>query len=114
MWHNGCGQRNGIDKEMCLSIRIEHKVSDEYGRHKENDLSDVSSKHNVGVHTVIVTGVEQLTDTALQHWKKENEPLTVVVSTSTPTASPRVTYRESREPSIGESSSEQEEDEEKD
>ncbi len=40
---------------MRLSVRIEHKVSDEYGRHKENDLSDVSSKHNVGVHTVIVT-----------------------------------------------------------
>ena len=30
-------------------------MSDEYGRHKENDLSDVSSKHNAGVCTVIVT-----------------------------------------------------------
>src|SRR6266567_5167765 len=59
-------------------------------------------------------GVEQLTDSALQRWKKENEPLTVVVTTSTPTESPRVTYRESREPSIGESSSEQEEDEQED
>ncbi|HYT45754.1 MAG TPA: hypothetical protein VEP90_25740, partial [Methylomirabilota bacterium] len=59
-------------------------------------------------------GVEQLTDSALQRWKKENEPLTVVVTTNTPTESPRVTYRESREPSIGESSSEQEEDEEED
>ncbi len=44
-----------ISKEMRLSVRIEHKVSDEYGRHKENDLSDVSSKHNAGVRTVIVT-----------------------------------------------------------
>ena len=57
-------------------------------------------------------GVEQLTNTALQCWKKENEPLSVVVGASTPTASPRVTYRESRELSIGESSSEKEEDEE--
>ncbi len=30
-------------------------MSDEYGRHKGNDLSDVSSKHNAGVCTVIVT-----------------------------------------------------------
>src|SRR6266576_684407 len=57
-------------------------------------------------------GVEQLTDSALQRWKKENEPLTVVVTTSTPTESPRVTYRESREPSIGESSSEEEDEQE--
>ena len=47
--------RDGIDKEVGLSIRIKHKVSDEYGRHKENDLSDVSSKHNAGVRTMIVT-----------------------------------------------------------
>src|SRR6266550_9371005 len=40
---------------MRLSVRIKHKVNDEYGRHKENDLSDVSSKHNAGVRTVIVT-----------------------------------------------------------
>ncbi len=38
-----------------MSVRIEHKVSDKYGRHKENDLSNVSSKHNAGVRTVIVT-----------------------------------------------------------
>src|SRR6266576_5533989 len=57
-------------------------------------------------------GVEQLPDTALQRWKKENEPLSVVVGASTPTVSPRVTYRESRKLSIGESSSEKEEDEE--
>ncbi len=44
--------------------------------------------------------------------KKENEPLTVAVGATTPTASPRVTYRESCEPSIGESSSEKEEDKE--
>src|SRR6266550_3001052 len=47
--------RDSISKEVRLSVRIEHKVSDKYGRHKENDLSDVSSKHNAGVHTVIVT-----------------------------------------------------------
>ena len=47
--------RDGINKEVRLSVRIKHKVSDEYGRHKENDLSDVSSKHNAGVRTVIVT-----------------------------------------------------------
>ena len=47
--------KDGIDKEVGLSVRIKHKVSDEYGRHKENDLSDISSKHNAGVHTVIVT-----------------------------------------------------------
>ena len=47
--------RGGIGKEVRLSVRIKHKVSDEYGRHKENDLSDVSSKHNAGVRTVIVT-----------------------------------------------------------
>src|SRR6266576_3348024 len=46
---------------MRLSVRIEHKVSDEYGRHKENDLSDVSSKHNVGVRTMIVTSVARKT-----------------------------------------------------
>ena len=40
---------------MRLSVRIKHKVRDEYGRHKENDLSNVSSKHNAGVCTVIVT-----------------------------------------------------------
>ncbi len=57
-------------------------------------------------------GVEQLTNTALQRWKKENKPLSVIVGASTPTTSPHVTYRESREPSIGESSSEKEEDEE--
>src|SRR6266576_4389596 len=56
-------------------------------------------------------GVEQLTDTALQHWKKENKPLSVIVGASTPTASPHVTYRESHEPSIGESSSEKEDEE---
>ena len=38
-----------------MSIQIEHKVRDEYGRHKENDLSNVSSGHNAGVRTVIVT-----------------------------------------------------------
>src|SRR6266550_8631735 len=43
---------------MRLSVRIEHKVNDKYGRHKENDLSDVSSKHNAGVRTVIVTTIE--------------------------------------------------------
>ncbi len=58
-------------------------------------------------------GVEQLTDSALQRWKKENEPLTVVVTTSTPAESPCVTYRESREPPIGESSSEEEEEDNK-
>ncbi len=41
---------------MRLSVRIKHKVRDKYGRHKENDLSDVSSNHNAGVRTVIVTG----------------------------------------------------------
>ncbi len=48
-----------MNKEMRLSVRIKHKVSDEYGRHKENDLSDVSSKHNAGVRTVIVTDGER-------------------------------------------------------
>ena len=47
--------RDGIGKEVELSVQIKHKVNDEYGRHKENDLSDMSSKHNAGVRTVIVT-----------------------------------------------------------
>ena len=47
--------RDGISKEVRLSVQIKHKVRDKYGRHKENDLSDVSSKHNAGVRTVIVT-----------------------------------------------------------
>ena len=39
-------------------------MSDKYGRHKENDLSDVSSKHNAGVRTVIVTDGSQNMDVA--------------------------------------------------
>jgi len=36
-------------------------------------------------------GVEQLTETALARWKKENEPTTAATGAETPTASPRVT-----------------------
>jgi hypothetical protein len=51
---------------------------------------------------------EQLMPTALAHWKKENEPETTRTKT-TPTASPKVSYRESAQHS-GESNSEQEEE----
>jgi hypothetical protein len=51
---------------------------------------------------------EQLMPTALARWKKENEPETARTE-NTPTASPKVSYRESAQQS-GESNSEQEEE----
>jgi hypothetical protein len=51
---------------------------------------------------------EQLTPTALARWKKENKPETIRTE-NTPTASPKVSYRESAQQS-GESDSEQEEE----
>src|SRR6266576_3872208 len=62
------------------------------------------------IPTLIPPGIS-ITGYTRYSWKKENKPLSVVVGASTPTASPHVTYRESHEPSIGESSSEKEDEE---
>jgi hypothetical protein len=56
-------------------------------------------------------GVKQLTKTALAHWKHENQPEAFKLS-KTPTESPKVAYRESKD--VSGESSESEKDKQED